>query len=88
MPKIPTIQDKVVPIPNYAIPAIKPKEDSGSRMVERKAIQDVSREIPIYPDPVYRPHSKPIKTPLPEIPGSLLDIDPECNIFLEENFPY
>ena len=38
MPKTPKIQDKVVPIPKYAIPHIKCKDESGSRMVERKAI--------------------------------------------------
>ena len=51
MPKTPKIQDNMVPIPNYTIP-IKSKHDSGSRMIERKVIQDVSREIPIYPYPV------------------------------------
>ena len=55
VPKTPKIQDNVVPIPNYTIPYIKSKDDSGSRMVERKAKQDVSKEIPIYPDPLYRP---------------------------------
>ena len=34
VPETSKIQDKVVPIPNYAIP-IKSKDDSGSRMVER-----------------------------------------------------
>ena len=51
-PKTSKIQDKVVPIPNYAIPHIKSKDDSGSRMIERNDIQDVSKEIYIYPDPV------------------------------------
>ena len=55
------IRDKVLPIPNYAIPHVKSKDDSGSKMVERKAIQDISREIPIDPDPVYRPPPKPVK---------------------------
>ena len=73
---------------NYAIPHIKSKDDSGSRMVERKAIQDVSREMPIYPDPVYRPLPKPVKTPITEIPGSLLDIDPEMNTNFEKNSPF
>ena len=60
MPKTPKIQDNIILIPNYAILHIKSKGDSGSRMFERKAIQDVSREIPIYPDPVYRPPPKPV----------------------------
>ena len=38
VPDTPKIQDKVVPITNYVIPHIKSKDDSGSRMVERKAI--------------------------------------------------
>ena len=81
------IWDKAIPIPNYSIPHIKSEDDSGYRMVERKAIQDISREIPIYPDPVYKPPPKPVKTPIPEIPGRLSDIDPELNTDFEENSP-
>ena len=55
VPKTPKVQDKVVPIPNYTIPQIKSKDDLGSGMIERKAILDISREIPICPDPIYRP---------------------------------
>ena len=66
-------------IPDYAIPHIVPN-DSGSRMVERKAQQDFSREIPIYPDPVYRPPPQPVKLPIPETSRSLTDIDPEINM--------
>ena len=57
-------------------------------MIERKATQNISRNIPIYPDLVYRPPPKPVKTPIPKIPGSLLDIDPELNTDFEENSPY
>ena len=49
------MQDKAVPKPNYTIPHIKSKDDSDSRIVGRKIIQDVSREIPIYPGPVIDP---------------------------------
>ena len=51
VPKPPIIQDKFVPIPNYAIPQMKHRGDVSSR----KNIQDVSKEITIYPDSVYRP---------------------------------
>ena len=54
-------------------------------MVERKTIQDFSREIPIHPDPVYRIHPKPIITPIPKMHRSLLDIEPELNTDFEEN---
>ena len=43
------IQDKVVPKPNFVVPQMKDRDDTSSR----KTIQDVSREIPIYLDPVY-----------------------------------
>ena len=72
-----------MPIPNYAIPQMKPRGDSSSR----KTIQDVSREILIYPDPDYRP-PKPVKTPIPEIPGSLLGIDAELNTDFEDSSPF
>ena len=68
MPKTPKMQDKVILMPNYAILHIKSIDDSGSRMVQRKAIQDVRRDIPIYPDTVYRPPPKLVRTPIPEIP--------------------
>ena len=64
------------------------RDDSGSRIVERKAIQDVSREIPTYPDPVYRPPPKPVKTSTPKLPGSLSDIDPKLITDFEENSPF
>ena len=51
-------------------------------------IQDVSKEIPIYPRTVYRPPPKPVKTCVPEILGSLSDIDPELNTDFEESSPF
>ena len=57
-------------------------------MVKRKTIQDVSKEIPIYPDPTYRSSPKPVKLPIPEVPRSLLDIDPEINMDFEEILPF
>ena len=49
------------------------KGDSGTNMIDRKRMHDVAREIPIYPDPVYRHPPKPVKIPISEIPGSLSD---------------
>ena len=65
--KSPKIQDNIVAIPNYVIPPMKHRGDIHSR----KTIQDVSREIPINPDPVYRLPPKSVKTTIPKIPGSL-----------------
>ena len=54
VPKTSRKHDKIVPIPAYAIPYTRSGDDSGSRMVKRKTIQDVNRKIPIYPDQTYR----------------------------------
>ena len=57
-------------------------------MIDRKIIQDIANEIPIYPDPVYRPPPKSEKTSIPEIPRSLLDIDPQLYTDFEEMSPF
>ena len=85
---VPETPRKVVPIPNYAIPHLKSKDNSGSRIAEREAIWDVSREIPIHSDPVYKPLLKLVKTTIPKIPGSLFDIDPELHMDFEENLQF
>ena len=47
LPKVPVpetsrIQDKIVPIPDYTTSLIRSRDDSGSRMVNRKSIQDIN----------------------------------------------
>ena len=81
-------QDKIMTTLNFATPPLQSKGDSDTRMIDRKMIQDVVREIPTYQDQVYRPPPKPVKTYVPRIPGSLLDIDPELNADFEDNSPF
>ena len=81
-----SICDKI--LPDYKIPHVWSGDDLSSKMVNRKTIQDVSREIPIYPNPVYRPPPKLIKLPMSEVPGSLFDLDPEIDMDFEENLPF
>ena len=50
-------------------------------------MQKISKDIPFYPDPAYRLPPKPIKIPMPEIPGNM-DINPELNTNFEENSPF
>ena len=47
----PKLTSKIAPIPDYAIPQMKHRGDTSSR----KPIEGTSTEIPIYPDPTYRP---------------------------------
>ena len=44
-PKTSRIYDKIVP--DYTIPHISSGDDLSSRIIKRKTIQDVSREIPL-----------------------------------------
>ena len=53
-----------------------------------KTIQDISREISMYLDPIYRPPPKPAQIPLSEVSRNLLDFDPEMNINFKENSPF
>ena len=48
------------------------------------------KDIPLYPDPTFRPPPKPIRTPVPEISqnSESTDINQEININFEENTPF
>ena len=87
IPEKSSIHDKAIPIPDYAIPQTRSRDDSGSRMVKRKTIQDISREILMYPDLIYRPTPKPTEIPLQEIPRNLSDLYMDINTDFEENSP-
>ena len=50
-------------------------------------MQNISKDIPFYPDPDYQPPPKPVKIPMPEFPGKM-DIDPELTTEFEENSPF
>ena len=50
----------------------------------------MSKDIPCYPDPNYRPLPKPTRTPIPGSSQSSesININPKINIDFEENFPF
>ena len=70
------------------IPKTRSGDDSNSRTVKRKTIQHISREIPAYTDPIYRPPPKPSEIPLQEIPRKLMDLDTGINMDFAENASY
>ena len=51
-------------------------------------MQDISREIPMYPNLIYKPPPKPTEIPLQEFPSKLTDLDMDINMDFEENSPY
>ena len=67
---------------------MRSRDDSSSRMVKRQTIQHISREIPTYQDPIYRPPPKLTEIPLQEIPRKLADSDTEINTDFKEKSPY
>ena len=80
--------DKVIPVHDYVTPQTRSGDDSISRTIKRKTIQDTKREIPAYVDPVYRPPPKPTEIPLQEIPRKFTDLDIDINTDFEENSPH
>ena len=51
---------------------------------DSEMMQQISKDIPFFSDPVYRPPSKPIKISMSELPESI-DINPVLNIHFKEN---
>ena len=88
IPECSSIHDKIIPIPDYTIPQTRSADDSSFRMVKRKTIQDISRKIPMYPVPIYRPPPQPTEIPLHKIPRGFSDLDMDINTDFEENSPY
>ena len=88
IPESSQFHDKFVPVLNYIIPQTRSGDDSNSRTIKRKTIQDINRKIPSYTDHIYRPPSKPYEIPLQEIPRKLIDFNTDINTYFEENSPY
>ena len=51
-------------------------------------IQDKNRELPFYPDPIYRPPPRPPENLQPHSPENRPDTRPERSIEFEENSLY
>ena len=81
------MQNKIIKIPNFTTP-MQFGGDFNANIIDRQIIQDTSKEIPFYPDPGYRLPPEPIKIPVPKIPGSVSDINPELNMDFEDNSQY
>ena len=56
-------------------------------MINRRMMQKISKDIPFYPNPTYRPPPKPVRIPMSEVPENI-DINPERNTEFDENFAF
>ena len=82
------IQNIAIHIPNFATPQAKPKGDTSTKIIDRKTIQDIGRKFPSILIQFIDPHLNQYKTFIPDIPGSLLDFDPELAIDSKDNCPF
>ena len=82
-PEVSKIQMQVINIPNFTA-HVQSISNPSTEVINRRMMQKISKDIPFYPDPVYRPPPKPVKIPVPEFLG-YMDINPELNINFKEN---
>ena len=62
--------------------------NSKTEAIPQGMIQNINREIPFYPDPIYRPPPKPPENlPSPRI-ESKTDVSSRIELEFEENLPY
>ena len=80
IPNVPKIEKQVISIPNFVTP-VQSISNPSIKAVNRRMLQEISNNIPFYPDP------KPVKIPMPEFPGNM-DINPELNTDSEEDSPF
>ena len=55
--------------------------------MQKNDAENKKKDIPFYPDPIYRPPSKPVKIPMWEVPGNI-DINLELNTDFKKNCPF
>ena len=80
------IEKKVISIPHFTTP-VQSICNPSTGAINRRMMQRISKDIPFYPDPVYRPTPKPVQISMPEFPGNM-DINPEHNNNFKENSPF
>ena len=56
-------------------------------MINRRTIQKISKGIPFYPDPTYRPPPKIVRIPMSEVSENI-NVNQEPNIDFKENSPF
>ena len=79
IPEVSKIEKKVITHPDFTTPVQSVNNPSAGVINRMPKIKD----IPIHPDPTYRPPPKPTKVPTSESPENI-----DINIDFEENSPF
>ena len=85
IPKIPTSQNVTKNNMNFPV---QEQLFNKTEAVTRGMIQDKDRELPFYPDLIYRPPPRPPENVWPHSPESKPDTRPKIDVEFEENFLY
>ena len=81
--KIPTVQNTTKNSTDFSVPEQLITEKTEA--ISKRTIQDKNRELPFYPDPIYRPPPRLPENLQPNNPVSKPDTRPKINIEFEEN---
>ena len=83
IPEVLKIEKKVITHTDFTTPVQSVNDSRVEAINGRPMIKD----IPFYPDTIYRPPPKLIRIPTSECPENI-DISPEINIDFKENSPF
>ena len=86
IPVLPKIPMEVINMPNFITPA-QSISNPSMEAINRRMMQQISKDIPFYSDPVYQPPPKPVEIPMSKTPENM-DINLELNTDFEENLPF
>ena len=75
------MQMKVINILYFAA-TVQSISSSSIEVINRRTMQKISKDIPFYPDPVYRPPPKPVKIPMSEVTGTM-DVNTETQYWFQ-----
>ena len=79
LPKIPV---EVINRPNFTTP-VQSISNPSRVVINRRMMQQISKDIPLYPDPVARPPSEPVEIPVSKLPENVNN-NPELKTDFEE----
>ena len=58
-------------MPNFLTP-VQSMSNSSTEMINRRMMQKISKDIPFYPNPTYRPPPKPVRIPISEVSENIM----------------
>ena len=77
---------EVINMPNCTTP-VQLISTPSMETINRRAMQQISKDTPFYPDSVYQPPPKLVEVPMSKLPENM-DNNPEPNTDFEQNSPF